>query len=349
MTAPTPFLELLLRRVAGDLTAAEADVVQAWADASDENARTLAALQATLAPDGDGAEPPDEEVLWRRISAGLRNGRSGIALHRDGFAPMESARGWRHIVTQLGIAAALAAAVSGGLWYVAREHRPPAPSSAGTSVKEHEYATRRGERALFRLPDGTKAMLGVESRLRVRDDFGRHSRDLDLTGEAYFDVAHDTTQPFRVHTAQGIAHDLGTRFVVRAYPGDSVTDVVVAEGRVALRGDQAAASTALLARGDRGQVTASGRVRAEHGVSVDDYLAWTEGRLVFRDTPLRDAATRLSRWFDVDVRVAPGGNSALPLTASFDDEPAPEVLRLVAVSLGLRLTRHGREFTLSPR
>src|SRR5436190_1648478 len=77
---------------------------------------------------------------------------------------------------------------------------------------------------------------------RSAADYGTH-RDLYLDGEAYFQVAHDARRPLRVHTAASVTEDLGTAFAIRAYADQVATEVVVAEGRVALwRADTASAS-----------------------------------------------------------------------------------------------------------
>jgi len=173
-----------------------------------------------------------------------------------------------------------------------------------------------------------------------------------LEGDAYFVVTHDPKRPFAVHTAYGTATDLGTRFGVRAYPSDSVLDVVVEEGKVSLsvrrdtRPPDSPPDSLVLTPGDLGRVTAAGRLTVEHVVALAGHLAWTEGRLEFRDTPLREVVVQLARWYDLEVRLADTGVGRRRLTASFKDEAAPEVLRLIAASLDLRVDRRGGAITL---
>jgi transmembrane sensor len=86
-----------------------------------------------------------------------------------------------------------------------------------------------------------------------------------------------------------------------------------------------------------------------HGVDVDRYTAWTEGRLVFDGVPLRDAIAELGRWYDVDVRLADGALGARRLTAEVQGERLTEVLDAVAAALDLRYERAGRTVTLRAR
>src|SRR5690606_41245775 len=115
-----------------------------------------------------------------------------------------------------------------------------------------------------------------------------------------------------VHTAQGVVEVVGTRFGVRAYGADSMTTVVVTEGRVRLEqappgdaGDGREADRAaeernavVLEPGDLGRVTTRGEIEKQRGVAVDRYLAWTARRLVFTGTPLRGVAAGLRGWWD---------------------------------------------------
>ncbi len=101
---------------------------------------------------------------------------------------------------------------------------------------------------------------------------------MDLQGQAYFVVTHDAAHPFVVRTDRLIVRDLGTRFVVRAYPGDSAQNVVVAEGLVSLGGSPASSGgharrdSLVLEAGDVGRLTAAGDLARIRGVSVEQYL-----------------------------------------------------------------------------
>src|SRR5205823_9940716 len=82
--------------------------------------------------------------------------------------------------------------------------------------------------------DGTQVTLAPQSRLRYPADYGAARRELYLDGEAYFQVTPDSQRPLRVHTAASVTEDLGTAFAIRAYADQVATEVVVAQGRVAL-------------------------------------------------------------------------------------------------------------------
>src|SRR5256885_308007 len=145
-----------------------------------------------------------------------------------------------------------------------------------------EYATARGQRVELSFSDGSRVLLGVDSRLRVPGDYGVRERVVELEGQAYFVVRHDARRPFRVRTRRGTTEDLGTAFDVRAYREESYLQVVVAAGRVALRGARGDATDSValtLKPRDRAVIDARGNATTTAGVSLKQYLAWTRGAL----------------------------------------------------------------------
>jgi transmembrane sensor len=231
------------------------------------------------------------------------------------------------------IAAGLVVAISLGLAIGTRSRKREAP---------RVFLTARGQRATLSLDDGTQVVLAPASRLTVD---GRSAR---LDGEAFFTVVHDPRTPFVVHAGRVMATDKGTRFDVRAYPEDSTVRVAVDEGQVAVTAVTAANTPAIaLAGGDAATVTPSGQAAVDRG--VENIGAWTTGRLELHNTPAREAVRALARWYDVDLRLGDSTLAAVPLTASFRDEPVDEVLHIVAVTLGARIRWSGRTVILVRR
>jgi ferric-dicitrate binding protein FerR (iron transport regulator) len=191
----------------------------------------------------------------------------------------------------------------------------------------------------------------MASRLRYARAFGDSARDVYLDGDGYFQVAHDSLHPFAVHTSSSVVRDIGTTFGVRAYSQSAETEVVVSEGTVAFAVDSSQGmvlQAGSLARLDRG----SGRtvLTVTHGVDVTAYLGWTEGRLVFQDTPLHEVIAELRRWYDRDLlELADTSIGSRRLTASFTNESLPIVIDRIALSLDLREERHGQTVVLHPR
>jgi len=332
----------LLRFVEGECSPAEAAAIQAWIAAAPVRGELLDELRAVWRLTGDVTRPWDVGAARSRLLRARRGtappGAPTLQLHAQATdRPLP--RRWRTAtVWPARIAAAVALLVAGAaLW----SHRsPPAPP--------REYATAPGQRAALTLPDGSRVLLSVGTRLLVPRDYGGVVRSVELEGEAYFVVRHDPARPFLVRTAHGTTEDLGTEFDVRAYREERSLQVVVAAGRVALRGKAAADSVLMLRPRERGVIESSGSATITTRVSLQHYLAWTRGTLRFDDAPLSSVLGQLERWYDLDIQLADPSLAAERLTISFTTESADEAVTALAKVLGVRFTRADRAVRLVP-
>jgi len=143
-----------------------------------------------------------------------------------------------------------------------------------------------------------------------------------------------------------VARDVGTQFMVRVYPEDPGARIVVRQGRVAIRAAATAnAAERVVAPGQLGRL-GPGREPTIESADTAIWFGWTEGRLVFDGTPLREALPQLGRWFDLEFRLADTALAEVPLTATLKTEPTMDVLNNLAASLGMRQRRAGRIVTL---
>src|SRR5581483_7158401 len=166
------------------------------------------------------------------------------------------------------------------------------------------------------------------------------------SGEAVFSVTHDPTHAFRVIAPNGVTvQDIGTKFDIRDYQADHAVRVAVAEGSVSLRGS---AQPVILERGTLGIVDSTGHAEITRA-PVDGYLAWSQGHLTFTNARMADVLPELSRWFDVDVRLASPQLADERLTVTLNDVPANIALDVIARALDARAVRSGQSVTLYPR
>jgi ferric-dicitrate binding protein FerR (iron transport regulator) len=243
----------------------------------------------------------------------------------------------------LAVAATLAIAAA-GLRMV--EVSPDAgPAVAPPTMRR--VTTTRGQRAEIGLDDGTRVVLGVDSRLEFPSDFGATRRDVYLDGTAYFHVVHDPQRPFAVHTVNAVTRDVGTQFVVRAYPGDLRTEVVVTEGSVAIGAPQSAGEhDTVLTRDERGVLTTGKAGVTVSAVDPAAYTAWMQGELVFRDAPLTAVLRELRRWYETDVELGDASLAALPMSAAFTAESFREAMATLTTVLPVRAVREGKKVVL---
>lgn len=344
--------ELLLSYLAGTCTDAERAAFEQWLAESPEHREVLESVRRVGARAGREVPPARAAALTASLRREMAVGEPARAVLREAsrrnrvpaFTPLVHARRSRWM-TVARIAAVALVVVGAG---VMTRTLMPSASQHGMAAAANatEIHTPRGQRLTFRLSDSTLVTLAPMSRLRLASDYGVRSRQVFLEGEAAFTVVHDTRRPFAVHTARAVASDLGTRFVVRAYTEDAATDVVVAEGRVAVGRTPGAADMLVLTRGELARLAPDGQWTHVRGVALDRYFGWTDGWLLFRDMQLREAVVRLSRWYDIDIQLASPDIGVRPLDASFKHESATEALTVVARALNLDIIQAGRTYTL---
>lgn len=360
-------LWVLDRFLTGECTPGEAERVRSWLEEDPDAAAQLEAFRVAL---GRRATPADWDIdrLWSRLAAATVAEAEMAVQHRlppllsrvestanDAVEQMTAEQGrfdvgraLRPAVSPwLRIAAAIVLVASGvglaaRLWQSdeVKFGRASAPQAAAARV----VTTQRAERADLRLPDGTHVLLAPESQLTIPADYGVTRRELSLVGEGYFEVIHDSTKPFLVHAAHGVVHDLGTRFSVRAYPGDSTVQVVVADGRVVagLAAGALLPTGPILERGDLARLDAAGATILTRGVDTDRYQGWVRGQLYFDAVPLRELIPELQRWYDIDVELFDSAAAGRTITIVLKDQPLAQILGAIAALTDTRYEQIGR-------
>jgi transmembrane sensor len=287
----------------------------------------------------------ETERAWQQLDARIAAGFPA----NDQVIPLTSRR--RSLPRWSYAAAALLALGAIGLW----QQLSPARDTV---------TAPRGQRVAVTLPDGSLMTLAAGSRASWTRGFRRPwsfgpsqgaVREVRLEGEAHFAVAHDNAHPFLVRARGAVAQDVGTRFVVRAWPERVDVDISVEEGIVAVS-DSTTAATLPVARrtqlraGQRGVLAADGRVAIAAVDSVEAF-SWLTGTLVFADVPAREAIAALARWYDVTIELPPA-LADRRLTARFDRQSLNDVAQGIALSLGATVTRtesaRGVSLTFTP-
>jgi transmembrane sensor len=329
----------LARYIAGESSAAEAAQVERWLAEDPRRRELLAALQRATASFASTAPADvDVEAALQRVSAQLDE----VPVRE--LAPAR-ARARRPIWTgTLARAAALGAVLLGGGVIVWQTTRDSATSNI-TTVADRTFSAPVGAVDSVRLADGTRVVLAPGSRLTVGAAFGTSTHDVELMGEALFDVAPASAGRFTVRTGLAEIRDLGTTFSVRSDPAQ--VRVVVTSGSVVLRVAAAADSGTVLRAGDRAVLPRGGTVSTERGSASAADLAWTNGRLVFDNATLAQVADELRRWYGIELQLADSSLAARHFTASFAGEDVQHVLDVLALALAVEVRLTGSTAVVS--
>jgi transmembrane sensor len=185
------------------------------------------------------------------------------------------------------------------------------------------------------LPDGTIVWLNHSSSLRFPAVFQGCSRKVELLGEGYFEVTHNSKIPFIVKAGDVQVKATGTTFNVMAYPDDEKVETSLIEGQVELQRSDTRGNVVLLAKMKPKDFIVYQRNNSKITIStVDDdrYISWKSGKLVFNKEPMGEVVKKLSRWFNVDIQITDPKLLELTYTATFVNESLPQVMELIAMA-----------------
>lgn len=197
------------------------------------------------------------------------------------------------------------------------------------TLQKVEIVSHEGFRGQFSLPDGTTGWLGYGSKLKYhvnRDG----QRIVDLDGLAFFEVTHQK-EPFIVKTSAKLDIEvLGTQFNVSAYSADKSYDVVLQSGSVKLN----LGGRELQTMKPNERVVyrpADNSIKKATVKNVDDFLAWKDGRLVLQDISLKEACTKLSRFYNVDFELQAKGLDDMEIQLTLENETLENALDLLTM------------------
>lgn len=195
------------------------------------------------------------------------------------------------------------------------------------------YSTRVGEISSVRLADGSQVRLNTDSKLRVRFSSGQRRVEL-VRGQAFFEVAHDTTRPFIVSAGPAEVRAVGTQFDVRK-SGVEVR-VVLAQGRVAIS-DKAVSAKGWTLTPGQGLVLGRGSSAPRPlSVDVDAVTSWRTGRLTFHDITLAEAVEELNRYGVNKIVLDASAPRQLVINGAFEAGDISEFVSAAALLYGLK-------------
>ncbi len=178
---------------------------------------------------------------------------------------------------------------------------PAANNSADRgSLVYNTITTPRGGQYQVLLPDGTKVWLNAASSLKFPTAFTGKERTVELTGEAYFEVAANAHLPFMVQANEGMkVQVLGTHFNLNAYRDEPMAKTTLLEGSIRISNGT---DTHLLTPGQQAVLNNnSSGIQVSNDADLDEAVAWKNGMFIFNSLPLEAIMRQMERWYDVEV------------------------------------------------
>ncbi|WP_373123520.1 FecR family protein [Bacteroides caccae] len=201
-----------------------------------------------------------------------------------------------------------------------------------------EIRSNPGMKTKVELPDGTWVWLNSGSYLKYPVSFEKGYRKVELKGEAYFSVQKDNGRKFLVDVGKGVELEvLGTEFNVDAYPDDEFVAATLVTGRVNFhcqqRGKEATYS---MQPGQKVIYKLLDEKLLCTAVSFETDIAWRNGKIIYRDTPLEEALRILSKNFDVEFRINNPLLKKYCFTGIFINQRLDRILEHFKIASGVR-------------
>lgn len=235
---------------------------------------------------------------------------------------------------------------AGSIYFI---YPKPEPKAA-VVAKNIDWETKeisKGAKSSMTLPDGTTVILNADSKIKFPKSFSGATREIYLSGEAFFDVSHDSTKPFIIHTDKMNIKVLGTQFNVRSYPLDSSYETTLIHGSVEVTLNDRPADRIILKPREKLIVSNSRQGKAAaseislpvhsellvtnlHYISKTDSnvveTSWVDNKLVFLDESFANLAMDMERRYDVDIRFSNDVVRKYRFTGVFEKETIKEAL-----------------------
>lgn len=194
------------------------------------------------------------------------------------------------------------------------------------------------------IPDGTKIDINLKSTLEYPKVFGDKTREVKLSGKAFFDVAHDKKKPFIIHTDCIDIQVLGTSFYVHAEKDESETSVSVITGRVKLTSKIDDTKTVTLEKGQKGVFDKRTNTFNLTTTDENDYF-WKTKTLVFRNTTIEKVVTSINQNYNTTLEVR-GKLAKQAIETTFENNSPEEIIQILQVLSECTVRKEGQKTIL---
>lgn len=171
--------------------------------------------------------------------------------------------------------------------------------SNSPEVLYNTITTPKGGQYQLTLSDGSRVWLNAASSLHFPAAFSGKERKVELTGEGYFEVAHNKEKPFIVTANNMNVQVLGTRFNINAYSDENSIKTTLLEGSVRISKGN---TTRIMIPGDQASMdNLTGEITIKKDADLDEAVAWKNGKFIFQSADIKSIMRQLEKWYDVNV------------------------------------------------
>ena len=217
----------------------------------------------------------------------------------------------------------------------------PQAQEEADSVVYHTLEVPRGNEFFLELADGTRVWINAETTVRYPARFPDDERRIFVDGEAYLEVARDTSAPFTVAMGRNEVTVLGTAFNVSSYPEQTADQVTLVSGRVSVRAGERRLT---LLPGEQALISRTGDDFTKRRVDTGLYCGWKDGVLRFRNHTLEEILHTLGRQYDVEIYWHDESLKQYTFSGELKRyDSIDTMLRMIGHTGDVRFTLHGKQ------
>lgn len=216
-------------------------------------------------------------------------------------------------------------------------------TDAVTLIEKYNPA---GQKSIHMLPDGSQVWLNSASQLIYPEKFSDTVRQVKLTGEAFFEVAHNANKPFIVKASGTRTEALGTAFNIQGYEEDGTIKVALLNGKVRVGTSSKVQQTSVLVPGEELLISKNGAEITRRKFNFEETFGWKQGLLVFDGVDFKTFCKIIEKWYGVQVKVIGSPKTAWDLRAQYSNESLRLVLRDINFNKDFRFELNDKELLI---
>ena len=266
----------------------------------------------------------EKKMIERNRDTIFLNDKHKFKIQRDIQSKFPYNKQKRDFGNWMQIAAVLIIALSVGAlsWYFISAEKQVNTELATVTLLHKE--TSLGKKIAFTLPDGSKVKLNSGSKITYPETFNKKTREVNLTGEAFFEIKEDKLHPFIVKTSTVQTRVLGTTFNIKAYDDDNEVAVTLATGKISV--DLNGKNSITLTPSYQTTFNKTAQSFTKQKIDLDKFLGWKDGILRFDNEKLATALPKLEKWFNVKIILKNKNNANCAFTGIFKDASLESIL-----------------------
>lgn len=321
------YLDLITKKLSGEISLEEDQSLKKWLDESDENQKVFDSYKATW-DEMDrvkGKSSREIDVEWEKLE-------NAIDFDEDAVQVKE-----RSLFTIFYRSAAALLLIATTIFSVYK-----IISSQGTEQLVAQVQTLEVE-----LSEGSKVTVNSNSKLSYPKKFEKNIRQVELSGEAFFEVAKDPERPFIINAGDVRVEVLGTSFNVKAYENLEQIEVTVSSGKVAVYPLNNPDEKVILVKGQKA-IFYKSNAKVESSLNDDiNFASWKTKEIIFEDTPMPDVIRVINEIYKSNLNLVGDQLKECPVTTTFDNQSLESILNVLESTLDLSIEEKGNSIEIS--